>query len=94
MDLFTVIRTAAAMGAAKAFEDAGLTSGEISQKEATRIYGTFFTKAAAAGRLLPVRTGTARNSKKVYRVADILALRCADEAEAFLLDINHQNQTI
>lgn len=94
MELTAIIRTSAEMGATLALERAGLTSGEISKKEATRIYGTYFTRAVAAGRLTPVRTGSAINSTKYYRIADILALRAADEAIATLVDINPKKQTI
>ncbi len=94
MDLFTLIRTANEAGAAAALEKAGITSGEITQKEATRIYGSYFTQAVSAGRLRPVRHGSARNSAKYFRVTDILNLRTADEAAALMIDINSTHKAI
>ena len=92
MDLFTLIRTAAELGASEALRKAGQTSGEISQKEAQRIYGRYFTEAVKAGRLHPVAQGPARNSKKSYKVADILALKASDQAAAIIT--NPQNLTL
>ena len=94
MELVDIIRTSAEFGAAKALEDAGLVAGEISQKQATKIYHSFFTRAVAEGRLRPVRTGSAVNSTKYYRIADILALRLTEETEAYLVDTNTKKQTI
>ena len=86
MELATLIRTSAELGAAAAMERAGLTSGEISKNEAERVYGTYFTDNYKRGRIRPVRKGEARNSTKFFRVADILALRAADEAAAYLIE--------
>ena len=84
MDLYNLIHTAAKLGAAEALQEAGVTSGEISQKEACRIYGRYFTEAVKAGRLHPVAQGPARNSKKSFKVADILALKASDQAATIL----------
>lgn len=92
--ILQLIKTASEAGAYKALQDYGHTSGEISQAEARRIYGTYFTQAVAAGRLRPVRTGNAVNSTKYYRVQDILALRTADEAAALMIEINTNPKAI
>jgi len=92
MDLQNIIRTSAELGATMALERMGVASGEISKKEALRIYGTYFRNAADQGRILPVRRGTASNSTKYFRVADILALRAADEAAAYILETKTLNQ--
>lgn len=94
IDLQTIIRTSAELGANMALEKAGITAGEISKKEALRRYGTYFRNASDAGRILPVRKGPAANSTKFYRIADILALRAADEAAAYLIENQHQSTTI
>lgn len=86
--ILQLVKQASEAGAYKALQDYGHTSGEISQNEARKIYGTYFTQAAAAGRLRPVRTGNAVNSTKYFRVQDILNLRTADEAKALLIEIN------
>lgn len=93
--LLNLIATASEFGAAKAFADAGLTTGEVSHREALRRYGKFFSDLQASGQIRPCRTtGTARNSKRLYRVADILAAKTAAEAQALLLDTNPLKSTI
>ena len=77
--------TAAELGATKALERCGHISGEISERDAFRLYGTWFRRAVQDGRILPHRTGTGRNSKKLYNLSTILALRLSDETRAELV---------
>ena len=79
-----MITTAVELGSAKTLEALGLSSGEISQKRALKIYGTWFALADKEGRIRPVRIGDGRTGKRVYRVVDILALKTKDAAKAFL----------
>lgn len=79
-----MITTAVELGSAKTLEALGLSSGEISQKRALKIYGTWFANADKEGRIRPVRIGDGRTGKRVYRVVDILALKTKDAARAFL----------
>lgn len=51
----------------------GLTSGELSERQARKTYGKPFTDAVAAGRIKPVRVGYGKTATKHYRIADILA---------------------
>lgn len=77
-------RTLVQLAVTEALTMLGLTAGEISEREAFRTYGTWLRRAVDDGRILPHRTGMGRNSKKLYNVSAILALRASDEARAEL----------
>lgn len=79
-----VMQTIAQLGATLALQQCGQISGEISEREAFRTYGTWLRHAVEQGRIMAHRTGTGRTSKKLYNVAAILALRASDEARAEL----------
>jgi len=83
-NLERLIATAAELGATLALQRQGVVSGEISEREAFRVYGSWMRRAVEQGRILPHRTGTGRTSKKLYNVSAILALRASDEARAEL----------
>lgn len=75
------------MGATKAMVNLGVTSGEMSQRQAEKTYGSWFKVAASSKRILPVRTGNGTSATKWYSVTDILALRAQDEVKAQLQTI-------
>ena len=77
-----VIDNAAKMGAAAVLEQLGLTSGEISQRQALKTYGKWFADAAAKRRINPSRVEDGRAGTRWYRVVDILALKTKDAARA------------
>ena len=79
-----VMQTIAQLGATLALQQCGQISGEISEREAFKVYGSWLRHAAEQGRIMPHRSGTGRTSKKMYNVAAILALRASDEARAEL----------
>lgn len=83
-NLDRIIATAAELGATIALQRTGQCSGEISEREAFRTYGSWLRHAVEQGRILPHRSGTGRTSKKLYNVSAILALRASDEARAEL----------
>ena len=83
-NLENLVRSAAAMGAAEVLETLGLTAGEISQRQARRTYGKWFTDAEKAGRLRPSRVDQGRNGTRHYRVVAIQELRTADLMRAEL----------
>lgn len=85
--LETLIDTCVRLGTAQTLRDLGLHPGEISQREAKRIYGTYFTNAIADGRIKPCRLGTGARPKKYYSVKDILTLKSKDAARAILLKL-------
>lgn len=76
------IKTIAEAAAVSVLTSLGMTSGEISRNRAISVYGKWFTKAIAAGRIKPVRVGEGRGATKWYSVMDILSLRAEDENKA------------
>ena len=56
-------------------------SGEISYRKAVSIYGQWFVDAERQGLIRGLRRGDKANSKIVYQVADIEALRRAEIAK-------------
>ena len=84
-NLERLIATAAQLGATIALQSCGHISGEISEREAFRTYGSWLRRAVEQGRIAPHRSGDATNSKKMYNVSAILALRASDEARAELI---------
>lgn len=85
--LSTLIESCMALGTTETLRELGLHPGEISQREAKRIYGTYFTNAIADGRIKPCRLGTGARPKKYYSVKDILTLKSKDAARAILLKL-------
>ena len=84
-----VMQTIAELGATIALQRigqiSGQISGEISEREAFRTYGSWLRRAVEQGRIRAHRTGDGKTSKKLYNVAQILALRASDEASAQLI---------
>ena len=83
MDAGRMIKSWIAVGAAEGLRAAGVTAGEISERQARKIYGKWFVEAVAAGRIKPIRVGAGRTSTKHYSVTDILTYKaiCATPAE-------------
>lgn len=54
--------------------------GEVSYRQGVKIYGQWFADAVAKGHLQGLRRGAAANSKIVYQVKDIEALRTKEIA--------------
>lgn len=83
MDGSRMIQSWIAVGAAEALRLAGLTDGEISDRQARKVYGKWFSDAVAAGHIKPVRVGYGRTATKHYRISDILAYKaqCYTPAE-------------
>ena len=77
-----LITTCTELGAAKAMEALGVTSGEISQRRAVKTYGKYFTDAVAQQRILPARIEDGKAGTRWYRVVDILSLKAADAARS------------
>lgn len=66
---------------------AGTTSGEISQRQARKNFGKWFTDADREGRIQPVSIDGGNNGTRHYRVVDILQLRLADRVKAIELKL-------
>ena len=80
-----IIQDAAEMGAARLAESLGLSSGEVSQRKARKVYGKYFDDLVASGRVWPARQEEGRAGTKYYRVSDILSCKIEDSIPAELL---------
>lgn len=83
-NLERIVEAASAMGAARVLETLGITAGEISQRQARKTYGKWFTDAERAGRIRPSRVDNGKNGTRHYRVVAIQELRTADLVRAEL----------
>ncbi len=81
-DLQRLVASAAQQGAAAALAALGLTSGEVSQRQAVKTYGKWLADAIKEGRINPVRIEDGHAGTRWYRVVDILALKTRDAAKA------------
>jgi len=83
MDSRRMIESWIAVGAAEGLRLAGVTAGEISERQARKTYGKWFVDEVAAGRIRPIRIGTGKTSTRHYSVTQILARKamCCTPAE-------------
>lgn len=83
MDARRMIQAWVAVGAAEGLRLAGVTAGEISERQARKTYGKWFVDEVAAGRIRPIRIGAGKTATKHYRVSDILTRKaeCYTPAE-------------
>ena len=79
-----LISTCIELGATKAMINLGVTAGEVSQRQAEKIYGSWFKMASSSNRIHPVRVGNGNTGTKWYSVTEILSLRAQDEIKAEL----------
>ena len=82
--LETLISTCVELGSAKTMEALGVSSGEISQRRAIKMYGKWFSDAVADGRILPIRIEDGKRGAKIFRIQDICAVRVQEAARAEL----------
>ena len=88
INLQSLIRDCISLGTASALEQMGLHSGEISMRQAKKIYGKWFQDAIMRDRIFPCRVEEGRAGTRWYRVVDILALKVEDGARAELRNIH------
>ena len=68
------LKTLMTAAAVKALELTGQVSPLISYHKASRLYGSWFIREAACGRILPADIGgKGKNTTRRYRTTDILA---------------------
>ena len=84
MNLERLIATCTELGAAKAIETLGLASGELSQRQALKTYGSWFALALRDQRIRPCRIENGHRATRWYKISDILALKAEDAAKAAL----------
>lgn len=80
-----LIRDAVELGATLALERLGMTAGEVSQRQARRLYGSYFATLVQQGRIAPVHEEPGRAGTKFYRIADILQCKVEDRTAATLI---------
>lgn len=85
MDTGRMIQSWIAVGAAEGLRMAGVTAGEISERQARKTYGKWFVEAVAAGKIRPIRIGEGRTSTKHYSVTDILTYKAVCNTPAELI---------
>lgn len=85
MDTGRMIQSWIAVGAAEGLRMAGVTAGEISERQARKTYGKWFVEAVAAGKIRPIRIGAGRTSTKHYSVTDILTYKAVCNTPAELI---------
>ena len=85
MDTGRMIQSWIAVGAAEGLRMAGVTAGEISERQARKTYGKWFVEAVAAGKIRPIRMGAGRTSTKHYSVTDILTYKAVCNTPAELI---------
>lgn len=84
--IYELVTDAVELGATLAFERMGVSAGEMSQRQARKVYGKYFTDLVAYGRIRPVRIEEGHAGTKYYRVADILGCKVEDRTKAQLLN--------
>lgn len=77
------------MVVAETLRQLGMADGEISERQARKIYGKPFVDAVASGKILPVRIGSGRTATKHYRILDILALQSQSYEPARIIYKTH-----
>lgn len=85
-DLHRLVESAAEMGAARLAVTLGLHSGEISQRQALKTYGSWFALALRDGKIRPIRIEEGHAGTRFYRVTDILELKTEQSAQAYILN--------
>lgn len=76
------------LGATLALERLGLTAGELSQRQARKVYGAYFDTLCKQGRIAPAHTEDGHAGTKYYRIADILLCKAEDRRPAELIITN------
>lgn len=85
MDGGRMIMAWIAVGAAEGLRQAGYVSGEISERQARKTYGSWFKEAVAAGHIKPSRIGYGKTATRHYLVTEILAYKAKSLTPAELL---------
>lgn len=79
------VTTCMSLASANTMVVLGVTSGEISEAQALRVYGKWFREHLRKGDIAPAWVG---DRKRYYKVTDILALKAKDCAPC---EINWNN---
>ncbi|MBR5199471.1 MAG: hypothetical protein IKW20_06545 [Bacteroidales bacterium] len=85
MDIQRIISASMEAGATAALIKAGLCNPLITQRQAEKVYGKWFTDAVKTSRLHPCRIGEGAKGTRWYSVNEINALLVADTARAEII---------
>lgn len=80
-ELERLIDTCTELGTTRAMMALGVTSGELTERQARKVYGKWFIQAITKGDIQPTRVGV-RN--KWYSVEKILKYKAVHEARAVI----------
>lgn len=80
-NLHSLIQNCISLGTASTLEQLGIHSGEVSMRQAKKIYGKWFLDCIARDRIFPCRVENGYAGTRYYRVVDILALKVEDGAK-------------
>lgn len=76
------IRNGIELGCAQTMRDLGVTSGEMSERQAFKTYGNWFKEAVQRREITPCRVGNGRTGTRWYNVTDILSYKTRKEIQA------------
>ena len=82
LDLQRLLDETAIVAVKRVLKEVGLTKDDISYREAVRRYGQWFKDHHQAGRLKGEKTGTGKNAKLHFSVAEIESLQSAEAVKA------------
>lgn len=75
------------IGCVQTMRSLGVTSGEMSERQAVRTYGSWFVEAVNRGDIAPCRVGNGKTGTKWYNVTDILSYKARKEIRATLINL-------
>lgn len=82
IDLQKLLDETAIIAAKRVLKEVGLIKDDISYREAVRRYGKWFKDHYQAGRLRGEQTGSGKNAKLHFSVAEIESLQSAEAVKA------------
>lgn len=81
----TAIRNGINIGCVRTMESLGVTSAELSERQAVKTYGAWLTEAIRKGSIHPCRVGNGKTGTRWYRVSDILTYKTQKEIKALII---------
>jgi hypothetical protein len=88
IDLQRLLDETAAVAVKRVLKEVGLAKDDISYREAVRRYGKWFKDHYQAGRLKGEQTGSGKNAKLHFSIAEIESLKSAEAVKASWVNKN------
>lgn len=76
------IRNGIEIGCVQTMRSLGVSSGELSERQAIKTYGKWLVEAINRNDILPCRVGNGKSGTKWYNVTDILTYKAKKEIRA------------